>query len=665
MKRPNMNTPAAPYIAQIDGLRALAISWVVAFHYFPQWFSGGYIGVDVFFVISGYLISGIIWKQLGNHAFSFADFYGRRIRRIFPALITVLVASLMLGFCLLHNQEYRQLVKHVFAASLFLNNWALSIEKGYFDVDSEGKPLLHLWSLSIEEQFYLVWPLLLWWLSRCFRQKKHLALVLAALAGASLLACLLQTPARPVGAFYSPHTRIWELILGGLLHVLPSAWIKALGRWHGAAIVMLFLALFLLSPQHPFPGPWALLPTLAGALLICAPPSSSTARILALRPLVALGQISYPLYLWHWPLLSFALLYFDAALNWAARLGLLAISVLLAWITKIGIEDRMRFGDHGGRKTKALVLGMVVISALSIWVYNARGLPWRPFNALNISLSTGDIDAGQKTTRHHCPFIADPTMVCWSDHADTPRHVVLGDSKGKAVFFGLTHLDAPQAGWFYLGGNADEGAPVPQLKDGASSVQNAMDRALELIDGLPSVGHVVLAVATRTLYGLARDDSVLDLATRSPEQQQQVQDAVYQALFKLGQNHRQVDVLLDNPTFWHPTRCVGRKTGWPFLDAYVDDAKQGCGMSLDTHLERVKIYRNMMYTVQAQLAKQNLNIRIIDTLSALCDLDQRRCDMVKNGRYLYDFTDHTSGYGSVLVAQIILQARQSQPGPTK
>ena len=197
-----MSSYATPYVAQIDGLRAIAIIWVVAFHYFPEFFAGGYIGVDVFFVISGYLISGIIWNQLDKDAFSFIEFYRRRIRRIFPALLTVLITCLVLGFLFLHNPEYRQLAKHVFASSLFLNNWALSIDKGYFDVASENKPLLHLWSRSIEEQFYLIWPLLLWSFAAFFKQKKNWITAILILGAMSLLACLIQTPVRPIGSFY-------------------------------------------------------------------------------------------------------------------------------------------------------------------------------------------------------------------------------------------------------------------------------------------------------------------------------------------------------------------------------------------------------------------------------------------------------------------------------
>ena len=657
--RPNDHAhqaPPLPHIPHIDGLRAVAIVWVLAFHYFPQVFSGGYVGVDVFFVISGYLISGIIWKQLQAQEFSFLDFYRRRIRRIFPALVTVLFVTLWLGFYVLHDSEFKLLAKHVFAAAFFLNNWVLSIEKGYFDADSEDKPLLHLWSLSIEEQFYLIWPLLLWFLFKTLKNKNHLTLAVAALAALSLLACLIQTPLRPVGAFYSPHTRIWELVLGSLLHLLPYTWRQKLGQGHALAGVLLLGTLLLLTPQHAFPGYWALLPTLAAAMLICAPVHSGAARVLSWRPMVAIGQISYPLYLWHWPLLSFAHLYWGDALAWPGRIGLILLSVLLAWGTKITLEDRLRFGQYGARKAGALIVGMATTSVLAVWIHLAQGMPGREFNVLNVSLSTGAIPQAQAPFKRHCPRLSEPGLECWSDHALRHDAVVVGDSKGKAVFLGLTNARPQAQGWIYLGANANGGAPVPQGDSGDAQYKDAIERVIKVIDSLPEVKHVVLAVALRSLYGLPRDDSVLELATRSPQQQQQVHDAVYRALVQLAQNQRQVTVLLDNPTFRHPPRCIGRKTPWSRQETSPEPVKEGCGMALDTHLERTQIYRQMMLAVQARLLQAGLEVRIVDAAQALCDLENRRCEMTLNGRYLYDFTDHTSEYGSVRVARLLLDA---------
>jgi peptidoglycan/LPS O-acetylase OafA/YrhL len=207
--------PSHPkYRPDIDGLRAIAVLSVVLFHAFPNWLNGGFIGVDVFFVISGYLISTIIFENLDKGIFSFADFYMRRIKRIFPALLLVLVVSYALGSVVLFNGELKQLAKHISAGASFYSNFILWNEAGYFDVSAETKPLLHLWSLGIEEQFYIVWPILLW-MAR--KQKINLLLVTSIFAIASFFLNVKGVDKDSVATFYSPITRFWELLCGSIL----------------------------------------------------------------------------------------------------------------------------------------------------------------------------------------------------------------------------------------------------------------------------------------------------------------------------------------------------------------------------------------------------------------------------------------------------------------
>ena len=202
------------YRPDIDGLRAVAVLSVVAFHAFPAWMKGGFIGVDVFFVISGFLISTIIFGSLERGTFSFADFYARRIKRIFPALILVLSLSLIFGWFSLLPDELNQLGKHVVAGAGFVSNFVLWSESGYFDNSADTKPLLHLWSLGIEEQFYIVWPFLLWGAWK--RQLNFFVVIISLLIGSFILNIwLIHT--NPVATFYSPLARFWELLCGSLL----------------------------------------------------------------------------------------------------------------------------------------------------------------------------------------------------------------------------------------------------------------------------------------------------------------------------------------------------------------------------------------------------------------------------------------------------------------
>jgi peptidoglycan/LPS O-acetylase OafA/YrhL len=212
------------YKPDIDGLRAIAVLLVIAFHFFPKILSGGFIGVDVFFVISGYLITKIIHTELAVGHFSFARFYANRVRRIFPSLLTVLLATYGLGWLLLHDTEFRRLSKHLFASVLFVNNFLLRNEKGYFDSASEAKPLLHFWSLSIEEQFYLAWPLVLWLIFRWLK-KPQPALVMLCFASFAINIYWVQKDL--ITAFYLPVSRAWELLFGGLLAIAPRQLIQS------------------------------------------------------------------------------------------------------------------------------------------------------------------------------------------------------------------------------------------------------------------------------------------------------------------------------------------------------------------------------------------------------------------------------------------------------
>ena len=202
------------YRPDIDGLRAIAVLSVVAFHAFPSWIRGGFIGVDVFFVISGYLISTIIFENLDKGTFSFSEFYSRRIRRIFPALLLVLIACFAFGWFALLADEYKQLGKHIAAGAGFISNFILWNESGYFDNSADAKPLLHLWSLGIEEQFYIVWPLLLWFV---WKRKFNLLTITIVLAVASFILNLKGVKQDMVATFYSPQPRFWELLCGSLL----------------------------------------------------------------------------------------------------------------------------------------------------------------------------------------------------------------------------------------------------------------------------------------------------------------------------------------------------------------------------------------------------------------------------------------------------------------
>ena len=271
-----LTLPHPKYRPDIDGLRAVAILSVVGFHAFPANLVGGFIGVDIFFVISGFLISTIIFSNVEGRSFSLIEFYGRRIRRICPTLVLVMLTCLLAGWFALLAEEYMQLGKHVAGASLFVSNFILWGESGYFDVAAETKPMLHLWSLAIEEQFYIVWPLLTLIAWRMTRRFLLIALVIAV---ASFAAGINLIATDRTAAFYSPASRFWELMACSVLAYLSLHRPRLTAQSPNAQSLVGFAAiaagLVLVSKSEAFPGWWALLPTLGAFLIIAAGPRAS------------------------------------------------------------------------------------------------------------------------------------------------------------------------------------------------------------------------------------------------------------------------------------------------------------------------------------------------------------------------------------------------------
>lgn len=360
------------YRPDIDGLRAIAVLCVLIFHAFPKYLKGGFIGVDIFFVISGYLISGIILSDLDREKFSFRQFYIRRIRRIFPVLTVVLFSCLAFGWFALTADELNQLGKHVAAGAGFISNLVLWNEAGYFDNSAETKPLLHLWSLGIEEQFYLVWPLLLW---ASWKKRLNIFIVCLILTIISFGWNIGWYKTNSVADYFSPQTRFWELIAGAMLAYTNIHWKDRLTNVRtklngiifrtgtansektpdsalpnhilsAAGAILLAVSIVVTRPER-FPGTAALLPVIATVMLIAAGNNGwFNKKILSRKGLVWLGLISYPLYLWHWPLFSFARILCDRTPTYLIRVILLLASILLAWLTVKVIEKPFRFGNR-------------------------------------------------------------------------------------------------------------------------------------------------------------------------------------------------------------------------------------------------------------------------------------------------------------------------------
>ena len=473
---PTAQASKLAYRPDIDGLRAIAVLAVVGFHYFPSLFPGGFIGVDVFFVISGYLITGILLRSLNEGTFSVSDFYARRVRRIFPALILVLACSFALGWAILLPTDFAQLGKQIVAGAFFVANFLFWSEAGYFDVSPEAKPLLHLWSLSIEEQFYIVWP---WLILFAWKRKLPMAWTIAALVVASFATNIIITARDPVAAFFFPLSRAWELGLGALLACwqisaresrkdeAPELHVRGLSL---IGLLMISGSIILLDGTMPFPGWWAAVPVLGTGLIISAGPRAFLNRQLLAHPmLVWLGLISYPLYLWHWVLLSFALAAAELGLapdvTLIYRIGLVLLSVILAELTYRFVEKPIRFGNVASPvKVAALTASLAIAALMGGKVWGDGGFTTRYPANIDVLLA---FDYDPKTdARMDCWLTTkagakDLDKACMPEPSKSKRVLIWGDSYSARLYTGLKSTHGEN---FAIGTSARNGcAALPAI----------------------------------------------------------------------------------------------------------------------------------------------------------------------------------------------------------
>jgi peptidoglycan/LPS O-acetylase OafA/YrhL len=425
MLRPAGGEMTHTYRADIDGLRAIAVAVVVVFHAFPELMPGGFVGVDVFFVISGFLITTIIYERVQTGKFSFAEFYARRIRRLFPALAVTLAVTLAIGWVVLLPGYLEHLGLSSLAGSFFVPNLLLWSEAGYFDTSGRAKPLLHLWSLGVEEQFYLLWPMLL---VAFGATKKRVLAVLWLVVFSSLVYSVWATWRQPDAAFYSPLSRLWELGLGGLLALTRPS----LPPWLSHVGVGLILASSLaLSESVPFPGVAALVPVLATALVI-----ASRSTLLARRELVVVGLFSYPLYLWHWPLLSLGE---SAQLDSPSeRLWTIVLSVALAALTWRFIERPIRFGRARRRGVPASLVALALAAAVGAGVWLADGAPQRFPQSVLQALHDDPDERHRRGRFRECWLVADQRFEDFGERCKKGSLLVWGDSHAALLYPGLT-----------------------------------------------------------------------------------------------------------------------------------------------------------------------------------------------------------------------------------
>ncbi len=656
------------YRPDVDGLRAIAVIAVVAFHAFPEYVPGGFIGVDVFFVISGFLISGIIFKHLARSTFSFSEFYSRRARRILPALAVVLLGCLVFGAWALLPDEFARLGYHTAAAAAFVANLAFWKESGYFAPAAELEPLLHLWSLGIEEQFYLVWPLLL---VLAWRYRVNILQLIAAMTCGSFLLNVVLTHSNPVANFYFPVSRFWELGLGCLLATVRLSPIQspratrlsmpALLRALASQLpllgtVLIIVSAFCFDSHTPYPGFAALLPA-CGAVCVVGSGRHSwfSARVLAAPGLVFIGLISYSLYLWHWPIISFTAILNSGVANPASRVAAVLLSLLLAILTYRHVELPIRKLRRTGLSV-GLVGGAAVLAALGLGVAVQEGFPGR------VAADVLAIKQGPKKDPLCLASVREDSEFnyCRRTRADPPEVVFLGDSQAQGLYEGILSTMVGVRSMLLLGRGGcppvlhvlpSPGVyPSDQARRSCNDTWSAFVRFVR--DTRPAL--VVLTGAGSRFFESPDEQVPLtgwDLEGNSRAFKEGLRELIGEL-----QKYSRVVYVLEIPTFAIGPECFLRPLKLPGKQCSSQVSRRALNSS------RAE-YRSTVYQVQ----REHPGMVVIDPIPALCS-SSACSEISRSGQVLYSDPIHLSPAGGRRfaehsgLARFIAQATSRPPG---
>lgn len=460
------------YRPDIDGLRSIAIIIVVAFHYFPQMIPGGYLGVDIFFVISGYLITQILISQQNS---SIRDFYARRIARLVPALAVVLLFALVAGWFLLLPNAYMRLGKHIVSGAGFFSNITYLKEVGYFDLEAHSKVLLHLWSLGVEMQFYLVWSIILVVL---IKFRLNILVAIAALFLTSLFIFYTRTTHQASSAFYMLDARGWQLLIGAAFAYLDSRKYSFTGRLKKVVDVLsplgvlsIIFSLLIITLTEKFNVYAAFMASIGTGLIIYGGMNSRFNQKVLCQPVaVFIGKISYPLYLWHWPLMVLGFAYWGSEIQIYQLLMLIVISTVLGWMTYKWVEPAFRLSKNQSAltlvKISSLLIALLVLGFLGQYVYKHKGLVQRLGYSQEASAWVGvgqdDFKWGLHVRSGTCHIqstkSADVKPTC-IEAGDKDLLIIWGDSYASSLYPGMVEHQKDNGMTYRLGQLTSAGCP--------------------------------------------------------------------------------------------------------------------------------------------------------------------------------------------------------------
>lgn len=648
------------YRKDIDALRGIAVILVVIYHAFPNILPGGFIGVDIFFVISGYLITTIIYNQIKNDNFSFMSFYIRRIRRIFPALFTVLITTYLIGWLILFTDEFQQLGSHIWRSTLFIQNFKLIKELGYFDVSSHYKPLLHLWTLSIEEQYYLLWPAILVLITKFIKNPKYIVYILVL---SSFLANIYFVGDYKDKVFFHSLTRFWELGVGSLLaiHLYEN---PKFTDWKNTGTSFLLFSIgigciiyscFWITSDSLFPSWIGVIPVIGGALIII-----SNLKLKNWGGLVAIGLISYPLYLWHWVVFSFIYIYIGMKPSANYLFAAIFIALFLSFLTTRYIE-KIRH-----TKSNVFVTGLIIFSvfvgASGKITELESGFPQRSHisyvNKFNIEFAR--TAATDSSCDSHAKKFNDNERLfdyCRAAFHDKNKKTIaiIGDSHAHTLFPGIAEIAEKHSFNTILLANSS----CPPLIDfmwGRSSkeikkCQQKIKQILSILRNDQNIEKVVMATRGPVyihgeVTGQFTKESVLESLGKAKAPNRQTYE-LYSSGFnkslsqlQLAPHIKNIFYFLENPELdFTPKEVIPR----PF--DYWGISKHAHSIDKYLYQKRMKTYRESILEVCTNYSK----VKAIDVEPYLCGTT--KCHAYLNDNFLYADNDHFSVFGSKYIAQ--------------
>ncbi|MCP1453122.1 acyltransferase family protein [Pseudomonas kilonensis] len=631
----------------IDGLRALAVIPVVLFHFGFSAFSGGFVGVDVFFVISGFLITGILFREINAGRFSFVDFWARRARRILPALSVVLVVTLALGWLLLTAKDFSELGRAVRYQALFISNILFMRQDGYFEPASDLKPLLHTWSLAVEEQYYIFFPLLMVLLMRHVRHWRWVLFAVLLVSFGLNVACIGR---KPDFVFFSLPTRAWELLCGAMLAVLPASkqvvrpWLYQLAGVAGLAAVL--MAVFTFDETTRFPGWAALLPVLGTTALIWSGAQGSTwvAQALSTRGLVWIGLLSYSFYLWHWPIYVYAnVISIDGIQAWEAA-GWILLALGLAWLSWHFVELVFREKRVLATRKPVLAAGLLAMAVLAVTgsvVRSADGFPQRFTGKALEFVQAQEWRAGQMD----CMLVnsdknLDKACLIGRNKEGPANQLVWGDSHAAALLPAI-QTNADREGrpvWLY----SMSGCP-PILGDGPRQrCRDFNERTMEQVRRL-QIKDVVLA-SNWSLYIYGREDGdrklLLDPRDSTGEAEARMAAALRAQVAAIRAAGAQVWLFKEVPL--QRQGVISRLTSL----ARVGRSAEGLSRPLKEHLVR----QHFLSALFDSMSAADPGVHVIDPTPLMCA--GQLCDIEVRGRSQYKDEDHLSDIGSARLAPL-------------